>query len=184
MKLFKLFSMIAMGAFMHTSVAQTPILDKIELKTLEKKMVPGSSLKGNVLLVVNTASKCGYTPQLKALQTLHTKYKDQGLKVIGAPSNDFNQETLGEKELVEFCKFNYGVEFTMLEKLHVNGPKRHALYQYLIDQTKEQGDISWNFEKFLVGKDGKVIARYKSGVSPDDPKLVASIESALKASGK
>jgi glutathione peroxidase len=134
---------------------------------------------------VNTASRCGYTPQLKELQELHAKYGSKGLMVIGVPSNDFNQEDLSGGELAKFCKFNYGVEFTMLEKTSVKGANKHPLYQYLVQKSNSPNDeVSWNFEKFLVDKSGAVLGRYKSGTKPQDPQLISQIESTIGQKGQ
>jgi glutathione peroxidase len=132
------------------------------------------------MLVVNTASQCGHTDQLGGLQSLYEKYKDQGLVVLGFPSNDFRQENLEGEAIANFCKRNYGVSFPMFQKTSVNGPERHPLYVHLVtNSTTPSENIKWNFEKFLVNREGKVIGRYESKVKPDDKKLLSDIESAL-----
>ncbi|KRA20623.1 MULTISPECIES: glutathione peroxidase [unclassified Lysobacter] len=135
---------------------------------------------GQVLLVVNTASKCGFTPQFEALEGLHAKYKGQGFAVLGFPSGDFKaQEFEDEKQIQEFCTLTYGVKFPMFEKVHVVGEQATPLYQ---DLARSAGEApKWNFHKYLIGRDGKLIASYGSKIKPDDPTVVAAIEAALKA---
>ena len=139
---------------------------------------------GNVLLIVNVASRCGLTPQYEGLQSLHEKYQEQGLRVVGVPCNQFRgQEPGTAAEIREFCSTNYGVTFDLLAKVDVNGPQACDLYKHLTSldtQPVGAGDISWNFEKFVVGRDGKVIARFDPRTRPDDPALVRTIETALK----
>jgi glutathione peroxidase len=146
---------------------------------------PGSlgDLSGKTLLVVNVASKCGLTPQYEGLERLHERFKDRGFSVVGFPSNQFGgQEPGTAEEIAEFCSVNYGVTFPMFEKIDVNGPGRHPIYAELTavpDAGGEAGDIQWNFEKFLVGPDGKVAARFRPLTDPQAPELVTAIEAAL-----
>lgn len=139
-----------------------------------------SQYGGEVLLVVNTASKCGFTPQFEALEGLHAKYKGKGFAVLGFPSGDFKaQEFEDEKQIQEFCTLTYGVKFPMFEKVHVVGEQATPLYQ---DLARSAGEApKWNFHKYLIGRDGKLIASYGSKIKPDDPTVVAAIEAALKA---
>jgi len=133
---------------------------------------------GEVLLVVNTASKCGFTPQFDALEALHAKYREQGFAVLGFPSGDFReQEFSDENEILEFCRLTYGVQFPMFEKVHVVGAEATGLYQDLLAITHEAP--KWNFHKYLIGRDGQVIGQWPSRVPPDSPELVAAIEAAL-----
>jgi glutathione peroxidase len=133
---------------------------------------------GQVLLVVNTASKCGFTPQYEGLEAMHAKYKDQGFAVLGFPSNDFmGQEPGSEEEIQEFCTLTYGVKFPMFEKVQVRGDTPTPLYADMIKATGEAP--GWNFHKYLVDRSGKVIASFGSRTTPQDPKLVAAIEKAL-----
>ncbi|WP_084739117.1 MULTISPECIES: glutathione peroxidase [Stenotrophomonas] len=133
---------------------------------------------GKVLLVVNTASKCGYTPQYEALEALQKKYAARGFSVLGFPSNDFKgQEPGSEKEIQEFCTLTYGVKFPMFQKVQVTGPEATPLYQRLTAATKVAP--GWNFHKYLIGRDGKVVAQFPSKVTPDDKALVAAIEREL-----
>jgi len=146
---------------------------------------PGSlaPLDGSVTLVVNVASKCGLTPQYTALEAIHEQYADQGFSVVGVPCNQFmGQEPGTAEEIVEFCSTTYGVTFPLTEKIEVNGDDRHPLYEVLTataDADGHDGDIRWNFEKFLVGRDGEVLARFAPQVEPDDPAVVGAIQSAL-----
>ena len=135
---------------------------------------------GKVLLVVNTASKCGFTPQFEALEALNAKYKSQGFSVLGFPSNDFmGQDPGSEKEIKEFCTLTYGVKFPMFEKVHVKGNDATAIYK---DFKAATGDVpEWNFHKFLIDRKGNVIASFPSKLKPDDPQVIAKIEAALAA---
>ena len=136
--------------------------------------------RGKVLLVVNVASQCGYTPQYSGLQALQEQYEARGLVVLGFPSNDFKgQEPGSEEQIQEFCTLTYGVKFPMYEKVHVTGPETTALYQRLHDATGVSP--GWNFHKYLVSRDGRVVGNWPSKVKPDDPDLVAAIERELKA---
>ncbi len=154
---------------------------QLSAKTFNGKDLSFEKYKGKVLLIVNTASKCGYTPQFDTLQKIYLKYKSKGFEVLGFPSNDFNQEDLEGKKLENFCRINYGVTFQIFRKTHVNGKKRHPVYKYLVEHSKNSGkDISWNFEKFLISKDGRVISRYLSKESPDSKKITNDIETALE----
>jgi glutathione peroxidase len=140
---------------------------------------------GKTLLIVNVASKCGLTPQYTALQDVFDQYADRGFEVLGFPCNQFgDQEPGSADEIQEFCSVNYGVTFPMFEKIDVNGPRRHPLYEELCmtaDGEGHDGDIRWNFEKFLVSPAGAVVARYSPVVTPDDPAIIADIETNLPA---
>jgi glutathione peroxidase len=153
------------------------------MNSLDGKPVNLSRYQGNVLLMVNVASQCGYTPQYEGLQELHKRYAGRGLRILGFPSNDFGQQEPGtNKEIAEFCQKNYGVQFDMFSKVDVLGPTKAPLYQFLTSarsDPKFAGDIEWNFEKFLIGRDGQVIGRFKSPVEPLSQEMLAAIESAL-----
>jgi glutathione peroxidase len=151
------------------------------LKALDGQELPLAPLKGKVVLVVNVASKCGLTPQYAELEKLYQTYKDQGFSVLGLPCNQFaGQEPGSEAEIQEFCTLTYGVTFPLGAKLEVNGAHRHSLYRLLVGEGAEfPGDITWNFEKFLVGKDGRVLARFSPSTSPEDHAVVQAIEKAL-----
>jgi glutathione peroxidase len=150
------------------------------MNSLDGKPVNLAKYQGNVVLMVNVASECGYTPQYEGLQALHKKYAARGLRVLGFPSNDFGgQEPGSAAEIQEFCKKNYGVEFDMFSKIKVLGSDKAPLYKTLTATPKFSGDVSWNFEKFLIGRDGQVIGRYKSAVEPLSAELTKAIETAL-----
>lgn len=158
----------------------TSIYD-FEAQTLDGKPAPMADYKGKVLLIVNTASKCGFTPQYKGLEALWTKYKDKGLVVLGFPCNQFGAQEPGDAaEIANFCSLTYDVDFPMMGKIDVNGPAAHPLYAWLKTQKKgvmgTEG-IKWNFTKFLVGRDGKVAARYAPTDKPED--LEGAIEALL-----
>jgi glutathione peroxidase len=143
-----------------------------------------SAYSGKVALVVNTASRCGYTGQYEGLQRLQQKYRERGLVVLGFPSNDFlGQEPGSNAEIKLFCEKNYQVDFPLFNKDHVKGRSKQLVYRWLTDGPQKEfaGEISWNFEKFLIGRDGKIVARFKPGVDPEDPELVKKLELALSA---
>ena len=153
-------------------------IHEFSMKTIDGQDQPLAAYKGKVALVVNVASQCGYTPQYAGLETLYKKYKDKGLVVLGFPANDFGaQEPGSEAEIKQFCERKYGVTFPMFAKISVKGGAKAPLYQYL---SQGAGDVTWNFGKFLVGKDGKVIKRFDSGVGPESAELMKAIEAALK----
>jgi glutathione peroxidase len=141
-----------------------------------------SKFKGDVLLVVNTASNCGFTGQYKGLQQLHEKYEGKGLRVLGFPCNDFgSQEPGSEKEIAQFCSAEYAVTFPMFGKVKAKSTPKHPLYKDLTENTPEgvRGEVPWNFTKFLIGRDGKVVARFGPAVSPMSAELVGKVESSL-----
>jgi len=155
----------------------------IDVQTLAGEPATLGEFAGSTVLVVNVASKCGLTPQYEGLQRLYDRFSGQGFTVAGFPCNQFGgQEPGTPDEISEFCSVNYGVTFPMFAKIDVNGPDRHPLYAELTatpDAAGEAGDIQWNFEKFLVGPDGKVIARFRPLTDPEAPELVAAIEANL-----
>ena len=140
-----------------------------------------SNYDGKVLLIVNVASKCGYTAQYEGLQALYEKYKAEGFEVLAFPCNDFGgQEPGTNEEIQEFCSTTFGVTFPLFDKIKVLGDEKEPLYKKLINNpTTEQGDIKWNFEKFLIAKNGEVVARYRSGVEPMSEEIVIAVESEL-----
>jgi len=168
--------------FALTMTAAAADLQSIPLKDIDGKDTSLKAYNGKVLLLVNVASKCGFTPQYEGLEALYRKFKDRGLIVLGFPSNDFGSQEPGtEAEIKTFCTSKYDVTFPMFSKLHVNGPEQHPLYTALTgSESSAPGPVKWNFGKFLVGKDGKLITRYDSGTKPSDPKLEEAIEKALK----
>src|SRR4051812_20615006 len=157
-------------------------LPDLEVETLQgKKTTFGELTGGKAVLVVNVASKCGFTRQYEGLEKLHEE--KEGLTVLGVPSNQFGAQEPGTaEEIAEFCSSTYGVTFPLLAKTDVNGPDRHPLFDELTthaDATGHTGDVRWNFEKWLLSSDGKVIARFGTSTEPDDPALVAAIDAAI-----
>jgi glutathione peroxidase len=171
-------AMAAASAFAASSVHE------FTMKSIDGAPAPLSAYKGKVLLLVNVASKCGYTPQYTGLQALYSKYKDQGLVIIGVPANNFGAQEPGtDAEIKTFCSRTYNVTFPMMSKVSVKGADTAPLYQYLTDKATNPnvgGDVRWNFTKFLVGKDGKPVQRFEPGVAPDSTELAAAIEKALR----
>ena len=136
--------------------------------------------RGNAILIVNVASACGFTPQYEGLEKLYRDYRDQGLVILGFPCNDFGQQESGSMaEIEQFCKLNYGITFPLFEKLHCIGDQRHPLYSWLVSRSETGEDVKWNFEKFLVGKNGELIARFPSKTEPHDESLIQAIEKQL-----
>ena len=171
-----------MAAALTSSAAASDI--NFKMKSLDGKDVDlPQKYKAKVLLVVNVASQCGLTPQYTELEALHEKYADKGLCVLGFPCNQFGKQEPGTAdEIREFCTSKYGVKFDMFAKIDVNGDGACPLYKRLTalpTQPKDAGDITWNFEKFLVGRDGKVVARYAPRTKPNDPLMIAAIEAEL-----
>lgn len=165
-----------------TNTTQASI-HEIELPRLNGKPARLKEYSGKVVLAVNTASKCGFTPQYAGLQRLYEKYSKRGFTVLGFPSNQFFRQEPGSAEEIEkFCSVNYGVTFPMFAKLDVKGSNQHPLYAILSefpDDAGKAGNVAWNFEKFLVGKDGRVVRRFRSKIEPEDKRIVEAIESLL-----
>jgi glutathione peroxidase len=163
------------------SMAQESVYS-VKVTTIDGESVELSRYQGKALLIVNVASQCGYTSQYAGLQKLYTDYADKGLVVLGFPSNDFGgQEPGSEAEIKHFCSSKFGVTFPMFAKVKVVGQEKHPLYQLLSKSTGGE-DVGWNFEKFLVDRNGLVVARFKSGVKPSDAILISAIDEALKVS--
>ena len=160
-----------------------PVLN-FSMNSLQEKPVALSQYSGKVILMVNTASKCGYTPQYDGLQKLYAKYGKKGLVILGFPANDFGQQEPGTNaEIGEFCRKNYGVRFPMFSKIAVTGAQKAPLYKFLTEaKTNPQfaGEIGWNFEKFLISRDGKIANRFRSGVAPDASELMRAVEVELQ----
>ena len=156
----------------------------IKVSTIDGEAITMGKYKGKVLLIVNTASKCGFTRQYDGLQKLYAEYKDKGLVILGFPSNDFmRQEPGSDSEISNFCRVNYGVEFPMFAKIKVKGDDQHILYKWLTSEKTNPdhaGKISWNFNKFLISREGKVLNRFGSRTEPQDPELVKALEAALE----
>ena len=156
-------------------------IHEFKMKDIEGKDVELSEYKGKVLLVVNVASKCGATPQYEQLQALQDKYKEKGLVVVGVPCNQFGgQEPGTEKDIQKFCTDKYKVTFPMMSKVDVNGEKEAPLYKFLKAHAESKDDVKWNFEKFIVSKDGTVVGRFGTKTKPDADEVVSAIESELK----
>ncbi len=157
---------------------------EFEVKTIDGQTKRLADYAGKPVLVVNVASKCGLTPQYKGLEELHETYGPKGFAVLGFPANEFGaQEPGSESEIKDFCTTNYGVKFDMFSKVVVKGEGIHPLFEHLISETdnpKFAGEIKWNFNKFLIGKDGKVLARFEPKVEPASPEVKTAIEAALK----
>jgi glutathione peroxidase len=156
---------------------------KFQMKSITGSDVDLSQYQGKVVLMVNVASECGLTPQYKNLQAIYEKYQDKGLVVLGFPCNQFGKQEPGtDAEIATFCTENYKVKFPMFSKIDVNGPTASPLYKYLTSletKPKNKGEITWNFEKFLIGKNGEVVARFAPRTSPDSKDVVAAIEAEL-----
>jgi len=150
------------------------------MKTIDGAQKPLVDYRGKVLLVVNVASHCGFTPQYEQLEELYRRYKDRGLMVLGFPANNFGSQEPGtDKEIKEFCSTTYHVTFDMFSKISVKGPDQHPLYHFLTTETPFKGDVKWNFQKYIVDRDGNVVAMYPSRVKPTDDVIVKEIESLL-----
>jgi glutathione peroxidase len=148
--------------------------------SIEGKPLAMAGYKGKAVLVVNTASACGFTPQYKGLEALWKAYKDKGLVVLGVPSNDFGAQEPGqEREIKEFCEVRYGVDFPLTSKVHVTGGAAHPLYQWIAKELGEGGAPRWNFHKFLIGKDGKLAGAFNSKVAPESAELKQAVDAAL-----
>jgi glutathione peroxidase len=173
---------MAMAGFTAAADNAKSPLD-FKAKSIKGKEVDLSQYKGKVLLVVNVASKCGLTPQYEPLEALHEKYADKGLAVLGFPCNQFGAQEPGTNaEVEEFCKSTYDVKFDLFSKIDVNGDNACDLYKYLTSLDAKpagKGKISWNFEKFLIGRDGQVVARFAPRTSPTDPEVIKAIEAEL-----
>jgi glutathione peroxidase len=158
-------------------------IHQVELPRLNGKPESLSMYSGKVVLAVNVASRCGFTPQYAGLQALQDRYEGRGFTVLGFPCNQFfHQEPGTAEQIQEFCSLNYGVEFPLFAKLDVKGDGQHPLYSLLSeskDDSGKAGNVSWNFEKFLVGRDGRVVRRFRSKVTPEDPRIVDAVEALL-----
>ena len=176
-------SLVALSLIATASAVRAGSLYDVDLKDIDGKGTSLKACQGKVMLIVNVASKCGYTPQYAGLETLYLKFKDKGLTVLGFPCNQFGgQEPGTNEEIKKFCTSHYEVTFPLFDKIEVNGGGRHPLYATLTGKDSPgAGDIRWNFTKFLVGRDGKILQRFESKVKPDSPEMVQAIEAALAA---
>jgi len=182
----KLFVVLLLCFTMVAFAATVKQIYGYKLKTIDGEPTSLAKYEGKVLLLVNVASACGYTPQYSALESVYEKYKDQGLVIVGIPANNFaNQESGTDAEIKTFCNRKYHVTFPMMSKVSVLGADKTPLYQYLTDKTKNPvvgGDIKWNFTKFLIARDGTPVIRFEPATKPDSSEVIAAIESALKKS--
>jgi len=170
-------SLLAVATMNAASIQDIPVKD------IDGKDTSLKAFDGKVVMVVNVASKCGYTPQYKGLEAVHRKYKDQGFSVVGFPCNDFGRQEPGTAtEIKEFCSSTYNVTFPLMEKVHVKGSEQHPIYAALTGKDSPfPGDVKWNFGKFLLGKDGKILKRWDSGAEPTSAEVTKAIDEALKA---
>ena len=164
---------------MASSLFAASSIHEFNMNSIDGKPAPLAAYKGKIVLVVNVASRCGFTPQYTGLEALYEKYKDQGLVIVGFPANNFGAQEPGtDEEIKTFCSSKYNVTFPMYSKISVKGADKAPLYEYLT--STGGGDVKWNFTKFLVGRDGKVIERFESKVEPQSPELTGAVEKALK----
>jgi glutathione peroxidase len=177
-KLFVIFALLGTSLM----AADKTVYD-FTLNSIDGQATPLSNYKGKVVLLVNVASRCGFTPQYSALESIYEKYKDRGFVIVGIPANNFGaQEPGSNQEIKTFCSAKYNVTFPMMAKVSVKGSDITPLYQFLTDKNsnpKTGGEIGWNFTKFLIGPDGRVLARFDSKVVPDSPEVTSAIEKAL-----
>jgi glutathione peroxidase len=178
---------VFLGLCVAAGVAMAAAADSVysfTLNSIDHQPVSLSSFHGKALLLVNVASKCGYTPQYAALEKLYEKYKGQGLVIVGIPANNFmSQEPGSDAEIKSFCTNKYNVSFPMMSKVSVKGDDKAPLYAFLTDKATDPkfgGEIQWNFTKFLFDRNGKPVARFEPAVTPDSPEVIAAVEAALK----
>ena len=179
----KTIALLATLFAMTTFATHAESLYDIKLKDIDGKDTTLAAYKGKAVLIVNVASKCGYTKQYTGLESIYEKYKDKGFVVLGFPCNQFGgQEPGTNEEIKQFCSSQYIVTFPMFDKIDVNGANRHPLYVALAGKDSPYpGDIKWNFNKFLIGKDGKIVKRFDSGVKPETEDMANAIDAALAA---
>jgi glutathione peroxidase len=179
----KLASLVMLGLFIMATQASAASLYDFTLPSLEGKPMPIADFKGKVILMVNVASRCGYTPQYKALESVYEKYKDQGFVILGFPANNFGAQEPGTNEEIKtFCSRTYNVSFPMFSKVSVKGDDETPVYNYLTKSPKPEiaGEIKWNFTKFLVDRNGNVVHRFEPAVTPDAPEVITAIEKLLQ----
>lgn len=167
---------------MMTSIERNDNVYKYELNSIDGKNISLEQFEGDVLLIVNTASECGFTGQYAGLQELHESYSEKGLKVLGFPANNFGgQEPGTDEEIAQFCELNFGVTFQLFSKISVKGEDQHPLFEHLTDAENPDftGAIGWNFEKFLIDRNGNLLRRFNTRVAPNDESLIEAIELAL-----
>ncbi len=179
------FLMLFMGAIKGVDASERADakIYSFTAKTIDGKDQPLSGYKGKALLIVNTASRCGFTRQYEGLEELYKKYHDHGFEILGFPANNFMfQEPGSDEEIKKFCSLKYNVTFPMFSKIDVKGKDAHPLYKYLTEETDFKGDVSWNFNKFLVSPDGRIAARFDSKTDPLSPEVVSELERVLPKS--
>lgn len=167
-----------------SAVARMPLEEyatlRMPLETIDGDTLTLADLDGKAYLLVNTASKCGYTPQYEGLQELYEQYRDSGLVVVGFPANNFGgQEPGSNEQILEFCRTNFNVSFPMMAKISVKGRDKHPLYVRLTETMSQPGEIKWNFEKFLLNSDGELAARFGSAITPQSDTLISAVEQLL-----
>jgi glutathione peroxidase len=176
---------LCMLIFAGVAMATEKSVYEFTMNSIDGQATPLSTYKGKVVLLVNVASRCGFTPQYTALESVYEKYKGRGFVIVGIPANNFGSQEPGTNEEIKtFCSAKYNVTFPMMAKVSVKGSDITPLYQYLTDKTANPqtgGEIQWNFTKFLVGPDGKTVARFEPKITPDDPAVIAAIEKTLTA---
>ena len=179
----KIIALFAALSALQILAVHAESIHTIKLKNIDGKDVTMGDYKGKVLLIVNVASKCGFTKQYTGLEAIYQKYKVKGFVVLGFPCNQFGgQEPGSNEEIKTFCSSKFNVTFPLFDKIEVNGDKRHPLYVALAgEKSLFPGDIKWNFSKFLIGKDGTILKRFGSSAAPDSPEVIAAIEAALTA---
>jgi glutathione peroxidase len=175
---------LTIGLLMSASLFAASTVHEFSMKSIDGQASPLSAYKGKIVLIVNVASRCGFTPQYEGLEAVYRKYKDRGLVILGFPANNFGgQEPGTDEEIRTFCSSKYNVTFPMFSKISVKGDDKAPLYQFLTDAKTSPatgGEIKWNFTKFLVGRDGKVISRFESAVKPESAEVAGAIEKALQ----
>ena len=179
----RLLTRLACLLLLVAMTARAQSLYDIPLKDIDGNATTLAPLKGRVLLIVNTASECGYTPQYKGLEAVYLKYQPKGLTVLGFPCNQFGGQEPGSNATIkQFCSVTFQVTFPLYDKIEVNGAGRHPLYVALAGKASPfPGDITWNFNKFLIGRDGKILRRFDSDATPESPEVIKAIEAALAA---
>ena len=175
----KLLSIFFLILFMSNADASEKIFHDFTIESISGETINLSDYKSKVVLLVNTASKCGFTPQYSGLQKIYERYRDDGLVVLGVPTNDFNQELSKESDVKEFCEIRFGVEFPMSSIQPIRGENAHPIYKWIQANVSVIGQPRWNFHKYLIGKDGKIINWFSSMTSPTSEGLVNQIETAL-----
>ena len=175
----RLLSIFFLIIFMSNADASEKVFHDFTIESISGEIINLSDYKSKVVLLVNTASKCGFTPQYSGLQKIYERYKDDGLIVLGVPTNDFNQELSKESDVKEFCEIRFGVEFPMSSIQPIRGENAHPIYKWIKSNVSVIGQPRWNFHKYLIGKDGKIINWFSSMTSPTSEGLVNQIETAL-----